>query len=296
MLKAEILKANESLTGLTEEQIKAIEDLSRKDEDQVIAKRIGELHSDYDKDILEATGIEKRSGEKTYDYLKRAVPEKFEGLKGLESEVEKLKKEKEELLKGGGDKKAQELQKQLDEKISKIELMKDKHAQALKEKEDEILSQQKSMEDFKVDSMFNNSIAGLTFNDTIPEAARKALIETVQSQVKGMSRDWVDDKLVFMDAEGQIMRDKKTLDPITIESFAKSQLESILKVDRPGGGAGGTGGKPGNTSAIDLKGAKNKIELTKAIGDHLAAQGIARGTEEYATKEAELFAEHSNEL
>ena len=294
MLRADLLKANEPLKELTDEQINIIVALSKRDEEQVIAKRIGELHSDYDKDILEATGIEKRAGEKTYAYLKRAVPEKLEAYKGLESEIEGLRKEKEELLKGGDSKQAKELQKQLDEKIKKIELLKDQHSEALKLKDQEIESQLKSMDDFKVDSIFQTSIAGLQFNDTIPEVARKALIDDVQSHVKSLSRDWIDGKLVFKDESGEILRDKTTLEPLGVDSIASTKLEAILKGDRPAGGAGSKGGKPAGTTS--LTGFKNKVELTKAIGEHLLAQGVARGTAEWQEQEGALYAEHSKEL
>lgn len=51
MLTEQILKANETLSGLTTEQLSAIVTLSERDENNTIAKRIGEIYSGLDADI-----------------------------------------------------------------------------------------------------------------------------------------------------------------------------------------------------------------------------------------------------
>lgn len=299
MLTTDLLKANEPLKDLTDEQLTIIVALSKRDEEQVIGKRIGEIYSDLDKDILEATGINKGGpAEKTYAYLKRAFKERIDSVdvKVYEDQIEALKKEKDDLLKSGNDKKVAEIQKQLNEKIDRIEKMKDAHKTALEAKDKEISDQLKTMDDFKVDSQFSSTISGMTFNDAVPEAARKAMINQVQAHVKSLPREWVDGKLVFKDENGEILRDKTTLEPLGMEAIATQRLQPIMKEERPGGGAGGKGkGRPQGTT-IDLSNVNNKVELTKAIRDHLLEQGIAVSSSEFSEKEAELYNEHSDIL
>ena len=59
MLTREILTANATLSGLTDEQITAITTLSQNDENSVIAKKTGEIYGALDADILEVSGITK---------------------------------------------------------------------------------------------------------------------------------------------------------------------------------------------------------------------------------------------
>ena len=91
MLTVEMLRQNSVLTGLTDEQLTAIATMSQNDENQVIGKRIGELHGQYDQDIFGITGVKKRDGEKSYDYNKRVLGDykaKLEEQKGIKEQLE----------------------------------------------------------------------------------------------------------------------------------------------------------------------------------------------------------------
>ena len=74
-LVRDTILANEVLAGLTDEQINAIETLSRNDEDVVIGTRFGEVYRQMDSTIEKATGIKRNGDEKTYNYLERAAKE-----------------------------------------------------------------------------------------------------------------------------------------------------------------------------------------------------------------------------
>ena len=74
-LVRDTILANEVLAGLTDEQITAIETLSRNDEDVVIGARFGEVYRQMDSTIEKATGIKRNGDEKTYNYLERAAKE-----------------------------------------------------------------------------------------------------------------------------------------------------------------------------------------------------------------------------
>lgn len=297
MLSIDLLKANEPLANLTDEQLRIITALSKRDEEQVMAKRIGELHSMYDVDIKEATGIDKGQGEKTYDYLKRAMKEKASSFNADEytKKIEALEKEKEELLKKGDSKAVEELRKQLDEKAKKIEAIKDQHREALAQKEEELKSFNSKLEEYKVESKFSDALRGLKFNDTIPEPARKALINEAQGYVKGLQREWINEgdksTLIFKNAEGEILRDKATLEPLGIDKLIGSRLAPILAEERKAAGAGSKGGGKVEVSGVDLTGVSSKVELTKAIQRHLIEKGIDRASTDFAKQQTELYKE-----
>ena len=51
MLTIEMLRQSSALTGLTDDQLNAIAEMSRNDENTVIGTKIGALHGQYDTDI-----------------------------------------------------------------------------------------------------------------------------------------------------------------------------------------------------------------------------------------------------
>ena len=106
MLTVEILKQNTKLSGLSDEQLNAIATMSQNDENTVIGARIGELHGQYDTDVLGISGITKRSGEKSYDYVKRVLGDyktKLEASKNLQSQLDAANAQIEELKSKGPD-------------------------------------------------------------------------------------------------------------------------------------------------------------------------------------------------
>ena len=100
MITIEMLNQNTALNALTDAQKAAIAELSKNDEATVIGTKIGALHGQYDTDILNASGIAKNSGEKSYDYLKRVLGDykaKLDGTKTLSAQLEAQKKKVTEL-------------------------------------------------------------------------------------------------------------------------------------------------------------------------------------------------------
>jgi hypothetical protein len=251
----------------------------------------------YDVDIKTATGIDKGAGEKTYDYLKRAMKEKAESFDVSEytKKIEALEKEKEDLLQKGDSKAVEELRKQLDDRTKKIELLKDQHKEALAEKEKEMESFNSKLDDYKVESRFGDALRGMKFNDTIPEQARAALINEAKGYVKGLKREWITEgdktRLVFKNEEGEILRDKATLEPLGIDKLIGTRLTPILAEERKAAGAGSKGGKSVEVSGVNLTGVSDKRGLAKAIGDHLIEKGVARGSDEWTKQETELYKE-----
>ena len=63
-LSIDILKANQVLASLADEQLAAIVELSTNDEAVVIGQKIGALHGQYDADVKALTGVDKKSRRK----------------------------------------------------------------------------------------------------------------------------------------------------------------------------------------------------------------------------------------
>ena len=61
MLTIEMLRQSSDLAGLTDNQLNAIAEMSRNDENTVIGTKIGALHGQYDTDILNITGIKRKT-------------------------------------------------------------------------------------------------------------------------------------------------------------------------------------------------------------------------------------------
>lgn len=306
MLTIDMLKQSADLSGLTDVQFKAIADMSRNDENNVIGARIGELHGLYDKDILEATGVKKAEGEKSYEYVKRVLGDLKKQVSSYDSvkaelnaakgEVEKLKKALEE---SSGDEllrtqlndakvRVTQLQKELTDKVNKIQAMEKKYEADLK--------------DAKVDFEFQVATNGFKFKSGIPENIQGTLISAAKSEVlsKG-TPDFIDDekgakKLVFRDSSGNILNNpKNNLNPYTLqELIMETSISSVLDttVIQHGGGTGGNGGAGGgwNTgqSIIDISGAKNQIEADKIIESYLLSNGYTRDSEQFSEQSMKL--------
>lgn len=90
MLTIEMLRQSSDLASLTDNQLNAIAEMSRNDENTVIGTKIGALHGQYDTDILNITGIKKKDSEKSYDYAKRVLGEyktKAESAKTIQTQL-----------------------------------------------------------------------------------------------------------------------------------------------------------------------------------------------------------------
>ena len=91
MITADILKANEQLAKLTDEQIASIVTLSTNDVNAEIGKKIGELYRQLDTTIDTSTGIARNGDEKTYNYLERAIKELKGGMPNVDEMKGKIK-------------------------------------------------------------------------------------------------------------------------------------------------------------------------------------------------------------
>lgn len=308
MLTIEMLRQNSALTGLTDDQLNAIAEMSRNDENTVIGTKIGALHGQYDADILGITGIKKKDGEKSYDYAKRVLNEyktKAESVKTVKAELDAAKAQVTELQskleKGAGDETLKQQLKDAKAQVTQLQTQ-------LQTKETEFNTKKaefdKTIKDTHVDYAFQAATAGLKFKSGITEPIQKTLLNAAKAEVlaKG-TPDFIEDgqggkKLVIRGADGNILNNpKNNLNPYTMQELVmETSLKDVIDTGRQqtGGGTGGFGSGSGGTGGtLDLSGIKSQVEADKAIEAHLLANGLTRDSQEFADQSMQLRTENN---
>lgn len=308
MLTIEMLRQSSALTGLTDDQLNAIAEMSRNDENTVIGTKIGALHGQYDTDILSITGIKKKDGEKSYDYAKRVLGEyktKAESAKTIQTQLTAAQAQVAELQskleKGTGDETLKQQLKDAKAQVTQLQTQ-------LQTKETEFNTKKaefdKTIKDTHVDYAFQAATAGLKFKSGITEPIQKTLLNAAKAEVlaKG-TPDFIEDgqggkKLVIRGADGNILNNpKNNLNPYTMQELVmETSLKDVIDTGRQqiGGGTGGFGSGSGGTGGtLDLSGIKSQVEADKAIEAHLLANGLTRDSQEFADQSMQLRTENN---
>lgn len=308
MLTIEMLRQSSALTGLTDDQLNAIAEMSRNDENTVIGTKIGALHGQYDADILGITGIKKKDGEKSYDYAKRVLGEyktKAESTKTIQTQLTAAQAQVAELQskleKGAGDETLKQQLKDAKAQVTQLQTQ-------LQTKETEFNTKKaefdKTIKDTHVDYAFQAATAGLKFKSGITEPIQKTLLNAAKAEVlaKG-TPDFIEDgqggkKLVIRGADGNILNNpKNNLNPYTMQELVmETPLKDVIDTGRQqtGGGTGGFGSGSGGTGGtLDLSGIKSQVEADKAIEAHLLANGLTRDSQEFADQSMQLRTENN---
>ena len=307
MLTIEMLRQNQSLTGLTDAQFTAIAEMSKNDENTVIGTKIGALHGQYDTDIFSITGISKKDGEKSYDYAKRVLGDykaKADSAKEIKAQLTTAQAQVAELQskleKGTGDEALKQQLKDAKAQVTQLQTQ-------LQTKETEFNTKKaefdKTIKDTHVDYAFQAATAGLKFKTGITEPIQKTLLNAAKAEVlsKG-TPDFIDDgnggkKLVLRGADGNILNNpKNNLNPYTLQELVmETSLKDVIDTGRkqPGGGTGPGAGAGGTNVTLDLSGAKNQIEAEKAIESYLLSNGLTRDSQEFANQSMQLRTENN---
>lgn len=308
MLTIEMLRQSSALTGLTDDQLNAIAEMSRNDENTVIGTKIGALHGQYDTDILDITGIKKKDGEKSYDYAKRVLGEyktKAESAKTIQTQLTAAQAQVAELQskleKGAGDETLRQQLKDAKAQVTQLQTQ-------LQTKETEFNTKKaefdKTIKDTHVDYAFQAATAGLKFKSGITEPIQKTLLNAAKAEVlaKG-TPDFIEDgqggkKLVIRGTDGNILNNpKNNLNPYTMQELVmETSLKDVIDTGRQqiGGGTGGFGSGSGGTGGtLDLSGIKSQVEADKAIEAHLLANGLTRDSQEFADQSMQLRTENN---
>lgn len=308
MLTIEMLRQSSDLAGLTDNQLNAIAEMSRNDENTVIGTKIGALHGQYDTDILNITGIKKKDGEKSYDYAKRVLGEyktKAESAKTIQTQLTAAQAQVAELQskleKGAGDETLKQQLKDAKAQVTQLQTQ-------LQTKETEFNTKKaefdKAIKDTHVDYAFQAATAGLKFKSGITEPIQKTLLNAAKAEVlaKGTPEFVEDDqggkKLVIRGADGNILNNpKNNLNPYTLQELVmETSLKDVVDTGRQqtGGGTGGFGSGSGGTGGtLDLSGIKSQVEADKAIEAHLLANGLTRDSQEFSDQSMQLRTENN---
>ena len=303
-LTAELLRANAGLTGLTDEQVNAIVELSRNDENTVIGNRIGELHGQYDKDVLSVTGIAKRKDEKSYDYVKRVLGDykaKAAGADELNAQITTLQTEIEGYKKTIAEGKGNEaVAQQLKDAQKQLKDTQDLFESKQKEWQDKYDTLNTQYQQSQINAEFDKALQGIKFKSIYPESVQRTLIDSAKRTVLSTAKaDWVEEngarKLVFRDASGNIMTNPENkLNPFTPAELLTRELKDVIDTGRQQRGAGTKGGQggQGGSAYLDMTGITNQVDADDAINKHLMSLGFTRGSKEFADEALKLRQEN----
>lgn len=313
MLDKQTIKANQQLSGLTDEQISAIVELSKNDENTVIARKTSEFWAGVDQDIESAFGVKKPGTQKSYEFLKevlstaKTAKEQYDQVKGQIQEKEgRIAELQKQIENGSGD---QALKAELESLKTKLQDEKNRSSKLEEQFTTIKATYEKEIGDLKDQNMssvlggyMDQALQGVQFKPGIPEKALPTLISAAKQKVLAMG------KAELMEVEGRqtaVFRDEKELlitnpenlqKPWTIQELLLNELSGVIET--AGAGGGGTNrGAGGNPTYLNLGAAKTRVEATQMIQDHLLKnEGHARGTLAFQEAEDKILAENKAQL
>lgn len=298
MLTKEALIANEALKGLNDDQVKAIITLSERDENNVIAQKTGQIYTNLEQDIIDTSGLKKESGERAFNFMKRAITH-FKELSNdnkLGEELEKLKAEKlkleKQLQEGKGDEglknRVQELENTLKEKEATISEMQSSQSASIKEWEEKINQSETKLLQFQIDSNISSQIKDFEFKSDLPKEMVNVF---VKSQVEKLKKDYKielarredgDSFLIFKDQNGGVVHNKTTLLPKSAKDFLAESLDSILEKGKQQTGTGTKAGQSKSTQGAIVSGT-TQIAVRAELEQQASSLGYSQGSKEYDT-------------
>lgn len=307
MLTTEILKANELLASLTDDQLTAITTLSRNDEEAVIGQRFGEVYRQMDATIEKATGVKRNGDEKTYLYLERAANELNERVKGsaaLAQQVSELTKEKARLEKviadGGSDAETKKALAQAQKDLTSIT----KQYNELKVQADEEKKRHTSeLFGLRVNAELDAAAKNFKWKQSYTGSVKDVLLSQAIDNVKKMNPEEIDDGkggkiIAFKGSDGEILRNTENqLYPYTAGELLEKELSSmgVLEKKRSMTGTGTEPPKGGGSAQFvyDLSGAKTQAEAYDTIANALMAKGLTNGSKEFDTAMQQAWKDNS---
>ena len=289
-LTLDLLNAQEGLSGLTDEQKTALVGLSEREEEASFNKRFGETLGQMDTVIASEGAIQRNEGEKTSEYMARVIrtlktsADEGAGYKttneSLTAEIESLKQK---IASGAGN---EEIKKELDKlkgELASAKKVNGELQESLTKREAEYKGK---LEGYRMESEINSALTTITLKKELPEAAKKALIDTAMKGVMGSKHvfDETAGVFIFQDADGNPMKDK-SLNNLTVADMLRQQLETmgVLETGRVVPGAGGKENPPALTTNVDLSTARTRVEADEIITKQLMAQGHAKSDADWYT-------------
>lgn len=292
MLTTEVLKANESLSALTEDQLNAIVTLSQNDENAVIGARFGEVYRTFDENIAKGSGIARNGDEKTYNYLDRVLVELKARGDDSEKQVAELQKETARLQKaladGAGDAETKKALAQAQKDLTAVT----SQYNELKANYDKLGEQhKKELFGLRVDSELAAARQGVKFKSGFPTTVTDVIMQNAIAKIKGMNPEFIDNGkggqiLTFKDENGAIMRNPENqLNPYTASDLLQRELKQMGVLDEGIHKTGaGTEPPPRQTESVqpvDVSTARTRLEADDIISTQLLARGLVKGSKAY---------------
>lgn len=291
-LTTELLRANATLAGLSEEQINAVVEMSRNDETTVIGQKTGEIYGGLDADILAASGIAKNGTEKTYDYAKRVIGE-IKGQAGnSQSQIAELTREKARLEKALAEGADAETRKALNKANADLANVTKEYTELKTKYDNSEAEHQKAIFGLKLDGEFAKATAGLKFKADLPASVTSVILAQAVEKVKAMSPEYIDDgnggKVLAFNQNGTTMRNpENNLRPYTATELVAKELKAMGVLDegrkQTGAGTDPNAGRQGGTggTVADLSGARTRDEAHEILAKQLMSQGLINGSKEF---------------
>lgn len=307
MLTLDELKGNDTLKGLSEDQLKAVLKLNEISENKAIGDKTRTIWDSVDADIEAVTGLKKPTTAKSYEHLKTVLSKAGgEDTTKLQGEIATLKTQLSDAVKNGkGDEglKSQLAahEAELDRRSARITKLQGDITTVTKDYEGKLSKREEDLVGMKYDNTFNEYTRGLQFKANIPKEAIDALVTSARNRVKATGKPefkQVGDKtnIYFKDEGGLQMYDEKNgHQPITAEGLFLKELAPILAEGTPTGGTG-SGGAGAGKGTINLNGATTRREALELVTKAVANEGLIEGTVAFAEREFELATENKATL
>lgn len=293
-LTKDLIKSQAALSMLTDEQVAALEVLSKNDEDAAIDKRFGEVYRSFDEKIENFLGVKRDGAEKTYLYFERAakaVKEKADEAERIRGEHDAIKAEKERLEKivseGAGNEEVAKKLKQAEADLAATKesynTLKGEYDGLTQKHESEILT-------YKKNTVFSEAMRDIKLKSEYPKELLDTAVKNALEKVKGLPSEFIKgtdgkESLVFRTEDGKTMTNQANgLNPFTAAELLTNELKhlGVLDEGRKQNGAGTKAGNSSNNStSVDVSGARTKGEADKIIQNSLLQQGLVRGSSEF---------------
>jgi len=304
-ITAELEGNAELLTGVTShilETEKGKEILTNR-ADVLYQERIGDevssIHSRYDEDAFSIIGekpgqLEDGTKQKTYDFIKS----KMEELKGLREQkdslskdaaVAKLNAEIADLKKNGPGAHWEQTFNTEKQKWTAREQELSQRAEAAENRVTDYIK--------RVD--METGLRGLTFNEDVPEEARKALINSIMAKMNQHSKV-EGDNVLYLDEQGAVINNSE-YKPKDAKAILEEALSSILVTENNEGGGGAPPTVAGSIETVSVEGKDvkrlklneqaftTKTEFIKVMEKALLDEGVSRGSADWKALEAEAY-------
>ena len=316
LTKELILAAHPSLNSLAPDALAALITVSTNDETVQVAKAIydktGEHAKNIETDVLTVSGIAKSTpDQKYYDYLKEVITKlktEVDGAKTHKDKIATLEAEK-KTLEDGKTTGQEVLKRQLTDKENELAAVRAQLETETAKLKGEAEAERAKLADLTTRHEFAKTYAGITWKPEtiISKEDREFIVKANEDRV--LQTHTIE---TIPDGKGgqmTVLRNKTTQQiehnpgnsmlPYTVQEFLMKGLSVAIDATKTQKGAGSAppapGGppadptKPGGSLAIS---AKDKVAADEEIRNHLIAQGVARGTDEFQMEHTRLREEN----